>query len=124
MSRDQFARNFNPEAQPEEDPERHIPRSRPQPRNEENNIEFGSSSSQSRTPSRYTRSGSVETPQRGRYQVHRRELHDHLNAVFKVRSQKPQNDEESRDPYLGNQGIINHTNPPTLLQGKAFYPGF
>uniref|UniRef100_A0A803QHQ9 Uncharacterized protein n=1 Tax=Cannabis sativa TaxID=3483 RepID=A0A803QHQ9_CANSA len=113
MSRDQSARNFNREAQTEEDPERRNPRSKPQPQNEENDIDSGSSSSQSRTPSRYTTSGLVETAQGGLYQVHKGDLHDHLNTILRVSSQTPCNDEEPRDPQLGDQGINNCTNLPT-----------
>ncbi|KAM6548883.1 hypothetical protein CsatB_020559 [Cannabis sativa] len=67
-SRDQSARLPNQNAQIDEDPERRNPRSRP-PR--DNDAESASSSSHGRTPSRYTRSGSVQTQQGGHYRVHR-----------------------------------------------------
>ncbi|XP_060962249.1 serine/threonine-protein kinase PEPKR2-like [Cannabis sativa] len=87
-SRDQSARFPNQSAQIDEDPERRNPRSRP-PR--DNDAESASSSSHGRTSSRYTRSGSVQTQQGGRYRVHRGDLRDHLNAVFRARSRDPHN---------------------------------
>uniref|UniRef100_A0A803NHZ4 Retrotransposon gag domain-containing protein n=1 Tax=Cannabis sativa TaxID=3483 RepID=A0A803NHZ4_CANSA len=92
-------------------PKQRNPHSKAQPRNEVNDAESCSSSSQSCTPSVYTRSSSVETSREGRYQVHTGDLCDHHNVVFRVRSQTPQNREEPRDPQLGDQGINNGNNP-------------
>ncbi|XP_060969647.1 uncharacterized protein LOC115717912 [Cannabis sativa] len=95
----------------EEDAERHNTRSTPQSR--DNDVESASSSSHGRTSSRYTRSSMVETPEGGQYQVHRGDLHDHLNAIFRARSQTPRDVEKPHDPRAGDQVINNHINLPT-----------
>ena len=109
-SRDQSARYPNQSTQVDEDLERRNPRSRP---SRYNDAESASSSSHGRTPSKYTRSGSVQTQQGGHYQVHRGDLRDHLNAVFRARSRVPRNTETLRDPHADDQGANTYNNPPT-----------
>uniref|UniRef100_A0A803PBP3 Uncharacterized protein n=1 Tax=Cannabis sativa TaxID=3483 RepID=A0A803PBP3_CANSA len=87
--REQVAQNSNREVPQEEDPERCNPRSRAQLR-------------KSCSPSVYTRSCFVETPRGVRYQVHKGDLCDHLNAVFKARSETPRNRDE---PVIPNWAI-------------------
>uniref|UniRef100_A0A803NUC6 Uncharacterized protein n=1 Tax=Cannabis sativa TaxID=3483 RepID=A0A803NUC6_CANSA len=99
----------------EEDTERRNPRRKAQPQNEVNDVESHSSSSYSRTPSVYTKSGFMETPRGKRYHVHRGDLRDRLNETFRARSQTPQNQVEPWDTPVGDQGLKNGNNPTNVV---------
>uniref|UniRef100_A0A803Q8P6 Uncharacterized protein n=1 Tax=Cannabis sativa TaxID=3483 RepID=A0A803Q8P6_CANSA len=61
--------------------------------------------------------GSVETQHGGRNHVHRGDLYDHLNEIFKEQSQTLRNrdDDEPRDPHVGDQGTHNMNNWTNLV---------